>query len=113
MSTKDRDKELDAVQAELRKPVPALERPEEITPEQGAMCFLDVNRVCGADCAAYIGENPLPHERCLVLSSLSGIVLATDELIQIRKDRAAKDVTAAPVPQIPPPNPFGGKRGKR
>lgn len=111
MST-DRDKELDEVQAELRKPVPALERPEEITPQQGAMCFLNVHRVCGADCAAYIGENPLPHERCLVLSSLSGIVLATDELIQIRKDRAAAPF-ASPVPQVTPPDPFGGKRGKR
>jgi hypothetical protein len=110
MST-DRDKELDAVQAELRKPVPHLERPDAITPEQGAMCFLDMHRVCGADCASYIGENPLPHERCLVLSSLSGIVLATHELLQIRKDRARNVV--CPPPNIPPPDPFGGKRGKR
>lgn len=104
----DRDKELDALQADLRKPAPHIERPDELTPEQGAMCFLDAHRVCGADCASYIGENPLPHERCWVLSGLSGIVLATEELIQIRKERAANPFTS--LGAIPPPDPFGGKK---
>lgn len=108
MST-DRDTELDALQADLRKPVPHIESPDEMTPGQGALCFLDQHRVCGPDCASYIGENPLPSERCLVLSSLSGIVLATDELIQIRKDRIKNPLVAAPP--IQPPDPFG-KRGK-
>lgn len=111
MST-DRDKELDVLQADLRKPVPHIESPDEMTPGQGAMCFLDRLRVCGPDCASYIGENPLPSERCLILSSLSGIVLATDELIQIRKNNAQVH-TAPAVPQVPPPDPFGGKRGKK
>lgn len=106
MST-DRDKELDTLQADLKRPF--IEKPDELVPEQGAMCFLDKHRVCGADCASYLGENPLPADRCVVLSSLSGIVLATDELIQIRKERAA--APRAAVPNIPPPDPFGGKRG--
>lgn len=106
MST-DRDRELDELQAELNKPVPHIERPDEVTPEQGALCFLDRQRVCGPDCASYLGENPLPRERCLVLSSLTGVVLAVDELIQIRKDRAASPFAPHAVP---PPDPFGGKK---
>ena len=110
MST-DRDKELDALQADLRKPVPHIESPDEMTPGQGAMCFLDRLRVCGPDCASYIGENPLPSERCLVLCGIAKGMQAVEEFFQIRKE--SSQVHIAPViPPVPPPDPFGGKRGK-
>ncbi len=107
MST-DRDKELDEVQRDLGRPY--IHEPDEKEIGQGAMCFLDRERLCGPDCASYIGENPLPHERCLILSSFSGVVLAVDELIQIRKERAQRAPSVTVTPSIPPPDPFGGKR---
>jgi len=54
---KDRDAELDEIQRDLNTPF--IERPEHLDVGNGALCWLDGARRCGADCVAFDPEEGL------------------------------------------------------
>lgn len=63
-----RDKELDELQRALSEPY--IETPDTIQTEEGALCWLDMQRVCGPSCVAYNTDPaPEPAERCLALKN--------------------------------------------
>ena len=70
MSTRDDD--LDAAEKDLAGDTngkPFIHRPETMELRDGLLCWLDGNRVCGADCVSWnaeIEEDAGPN-RCLVL----------------------------------------------
>lgn len=99
----DRDKELDGLQSELNRP--NIEQPDEKTPQQGGLCFLNHHRICGADCVAYAGDQPLPADRCFMLSSAIMIAAQIDVLVP-ELMKKAKPAKQGPTPQIEPPDIF-------
>lgn len=98
--TTDRDREIDELVKELK--APHIERPDELNIGPGAMCFLNQARLCGPDCAAYVGEEALPHERCYLLVAAAGLPVLTQLL-----NRSAYTAGLGP---IKPPDPMGGNR---
>jgi hypothetical protein len=93
-----RDVELEGVIQDLRRGDPYIERPDEIPVDIGAACFLNGNRVCGADCSAFTDPHaPTAQERCLILSSVSTGLELLQELVRAKRPREAY------APNIEPP----------
>jgi hypothetical protein len=84
--------------------------------KNGLVCFLDMNRPCGADCMAYLVERPEGKDYagqqwadCMLLVNthrgakhLTILASVTDTFIQKSKVRAADQAREA---QQPPPSP--------
>jgi len=68
-----RDEELDAAQEVLRQGTPYIHPPEE-REQLGGMCWINHNRVCGADCMAYDPEAPEGYEKCRVLGAAQMLI---------------------------------------
>lgn len=123
---KDRDKELDEVERELRnvKPAPGgqpfIERPETLDQRRGSLCWLDGSRVCGADCVAFnpneldeaghATDNP---NKCLVLtymgqqgSAALAIIAASRTAAKAAQDKRREEAGGG----TPPVPPVGGKK---
>lgn len=112
----ERDEELDRLERELRDPF--IETPDRIGVQEGAVCWLDARRLCGADCMAFNVEGlGLPkdepvqgHARCILLATansqtveLAKLVASARRLVNELED---KKRTAA-MPGMP--SPFGDK----
>lgn len=125
----DRDAELGELQRELdakirdlegqgsNEPSPFIERPDSLDIEDGALCWMDGTRVCGADCVGYNVEMSDPEtgemlqgpNKCLPLlymgqqgaASLSTLLVNRKRVTQIQDEQRAAQAAAAP------PSPFG------
>lgn len=70
--TTTRDKEMDALMEGLGNEQPHVEKPDELSIQDGSTCWLSQDRECGTDCRAYdIGVDPSEGpDVCTLLQSL-------------------------------------------
>lgn len=99
-----RDEDFKQLMDELKSDQPYVAKPDRINVDIGGACFLNSDRVCGADCTAYVSDDePTASERCSILTSMNAGVALLNELVLLKKrDRPAPHV-------VPAPNPMGGR----
>ena len=76
-STDDRDAELDGLNEELEDGPKHIHQPDDMDIGDGTMCFLNVERKCGADCTAFNweierGRRTAPNQ-CVILYHLGAL----------------------------------------
>ncbi len=107
-----RDQELDELEKQLREP--HIEKPDELSIQDGSTCWIDGNRACGPDCRAYDpGVRPAEGpEVCTVLGGMMDVVESLRGFINIgaiarktTQDKARATAAGAAVP-----DPTGGKK---
>lgn len=105
-----RDKELDDLEAELKeklagKPTPAVESPNERSIGDGTSCFLDVNRMCDADCRAFDNTVTPPEgpDVCTLLASAMDIATNLSKLVDVGNllKKMNQDRQRVPTPTDP------------
>jgi hypothetical protein len=105
----ERDRELNELMGELKKPMPYIEEPDEKNVDIGGACFLDQQRVCGPDCTAFTDPYaPTAAERCTILTSMNTGLELLQDLVQLRRP-----APRPAAPSIPPPDPMPRHQGGR
>lgn len=106
-STEDREKELAELEKELESAqLPFIERPETIDDTDGAVCFLNVDRICGPDCKAFdpTVSPPQGPEQCLILGNLLDVASLLRKPIEAAtreaQDRAREAIANMPIPGV-------------
>lgn len=70
----ERDRELDDVLGALNDPY--IEKPDELTAGSGALCWLDMQRLCGPDCVAFNTKSESTEDQCRALNSMTSQAVA-------------------------------------
>jgi hypothetical protein len=116
---KDRDKELDDLEKELRNVKPSaqpfVQRPESLDLRPGSLCWLDGSRVCGADCVSFnpeeLDDNGVATDspnKCLVLmyqgqqGSAGLAIVAASRLAAKRAQDERREQNTGGTPPAPP-----------
>ncbi len=116
MST-DREKEYDLLEQELRAPF--VHKPDKMNVADGAMCWINDQRMCGPDCKAFnvlgVGIDDADvavqaHMECVLLAAATSqatgmvqLVVSNRKLIDSLEDKKRAAAYA------PPPSPYGPK----
>lgn len=110
--TNEWDKELDDLEKELRGK-PFVHEPDELNIPEGAVCWLNMDRLCRGDCIAFnIGADAASGpERCMLLVYMSEQTASSQMLVQIgrlaaqgtrtnREDDIRQKAASIPVPEV-------------
>jgi hypothetical protein len=89
----ERDKEFDAVMGSLSDPY--IEKPDELDPS-GALCWLDMQRMCGPDCVAFNTAATGTEDQCRALNAM------TSQVVSLRQTaKTLADLKRGGIPQPP------------
>lgn len=105
----NRDEEINGILDALQQDVPYIEKPQELRVGAGGVCFLDRNRMCGSDCAAFTDASaPTGAERCTILVGINTGMVLLAELVRSGQQQSRSPAWSAP--NVEPPNPLGQAR---